>query len=221
MTAWQLVDIHKNSVWCYVFSINMPSIIFTSNYAALGFAVALICFFVAEQIGAIIIPTMRRGGAKVQRRRGNVGSGIMVYFAWVAVLAFSVVFGKLGLGFLPDWVYYIGIATMLTGIAFRQWAIAVLGRYFSTAIGVQTEQKVVKSGPYRLIRHPSYTGALIFYIGLGLAAQSLAAVLVAITVFAITYGYRMHVEEKVLINELGDSYIEYMKRTKRVIPHIA
>jgi protein-S-isoprenylcysteine O-methyltransferase Ste14 len=197
----------------------MPSSIFTSNYAAIGFVIALACFFVCEQIGAMIIPRIRRGGAKVQRR--NVVSNIMVYFSWAAVFGFSIVFAKMGIALLPDWVYYIGITLMLAGIAFRQWAIAVLGRYFSGVIGVQKEQKVVESGPYRLIRHPSYTGVLIFYAGMGLAVQSCAAILVGITIFGIVYGYRIFVEEKVLISQLGTSYVEYMKRTKRLIPYIA
>jgi protein-S-isoprenylcysteine O-methyltransferase len=149
----------------------MPSIIFTSEYAAICFVIALVCFFVAEQIGGVIIPSIRRDGAKVQQR--NVGSNFLVIFSWVAVLGFTIVFAKMGFGLLPDWIYVIGIAVMFAGIVFRQWAIAVLGRYFSSVIGVQTEQKVVESGPYRLIRHPSYTGVLIFYAGLGLALQSL------------------------------------------------
>jgi protein-S-isoprenylcysteine O-methyltransferase Ste14 len=109
---------------------------------------------------------------------------------------------------------------MVAGTAFRQWAIAVLGRYFSGVIGVQNDQKVVEAGPYRLIRHPSYTGVLIFVVGMGLAVQSWAAILVEIAIFGVVYGYRMLVEEKVLINELGNSYVQYMKRTKRVIPNI-
>jgi hypothetical protein len=48
------------------------------------------------------------------------------------------------MGLLPDWIYYVGIFVMVAGIAFRQWAIAVLGRYFSDVIGVQAEQKVVE-----------------------------------------------------------------------------
>ena len=78
----------------------------------------------------------------------------------------------------------------------------------------------MESGPYRLIRHPSYTGVLILSSGTGLAVQSWAAILIDITILGIVYGYRMFVEEKVLINEMGNSYVEYMKRTKRVIPYI-
>ena len=198
----------------------MPSIIFTSNYASIVFVIAIICFFVAEQIGGVIIPTIRRGATRVQRRKGNAVSNVMVYVAWMVVLTASAILGKDDIAFLPDWVYLIGIALMFGGIVFRQWAIAVLGRYFSGMIGVQKEQKVVDTGPYHLIRHPSYTGALIFYVGMGLAVQSWAAVLVAVIVFGAVYGYRIFVEEKVLINELGNNYVDYKKRTKRIIPFL-
>ena len=198
----------------------MTAIIFTSNYASIVFVIAIICFFVAEQIGGVIIPTIRRGATRVQRRKGNAVSNVMVYVAWMVVLTASAILGKDDIAFLPDWVYLIGIALMFGGIVFRQWAIAVLGRYFSGMIGVQKEQKVVDTGPYHLIRHPSYTGALIFYVGMGLAVQSWAAVLVAVIVFGAVYGYRIFVEEKVLINELGNNYVDYKKRTKRIIPFL-
>ena len=201
----------------HVIALSM-SIVFTSNYAAAGFVIALVCFFVAEQIGGVIIPAIRRGGAKV--KKGNVGSNAIVLISWIAIFSLPIVFAKMGIAPLPDWVYYFGIALMFAGIAFRQYAIAILGRYFSGVIGVQKEQKVVESGPYRLIRHPSYTGVLIFLAGMAVALQSWAAILANIVIFSLAYGYRIIVEEKVLIRELGTSYLEYMKKTKRVIPKI-
>ena len=199
----------------------MSSSILTSNYPGIGFVIVLICFFVSESIGAMI-SRIRRGSVRVQRVRSLSGvvSNFMVVLAWMAALVFSLIFGKIGIAFLPEWVYYVGLAVMVAGIAFRQWSIFVLGRYFSSVIGVQKEQKVVDSGPYHWIRHPSYTGALIFYAGMGLAVQSWAAVLVDVAIFGLVYGYRIFIEEKVLISELGNSYAEYMKRTKRLIPKI-
>jgi protein-S-isoprenylcysteine O-methyltransferase Ste14 len=194
------------------------SLVFTSNNALIGFVIVFICFFVAEQIGGVIIPAKRRGGARV--KRSHVLSNIIIYFSWPVILFLIFIFAAIDIVPLPDWAYYIGLAVMITGIVFRQWAIAVLGRYFSRAIGVQKEHKIVESGPYHLIRHPSYAGVLIFWVGMGLAVQSISAVLIALAVFCLVYGYRIYVEEKVLINELGDSYVEYMKRTKRVIPYI-
>src|SRR2546426_9897921 len=121
---------------------------------------------------------------------------------------------------LPDWAFYPGIFLMFLGILVRQWAIAVLGRFFSLTVRVAEDHRVVERGPYRLVRHPSYTGGLITFIGLALAVQSLGALLVLLGVFSVSYGYRMRVEEKALLSELGEDYANYMKRTKRLIPHL-
>jgi Putative protein-S-isoprenylcysteine methyltransferase len=196
----------------------MPTAVFASNTAAITFAAAFIAFFVCEEIGGVIIPHIRRGGARVKRK--NVGSNTLTLTSWIATMSIPIVLSKLEIGLLPEWVFYLGIAAMAAGIVFRQWAIAVLGRFFSGVIGVQDQQKVVKSGPYRWIRHPSYTGVLIFIVGMGLALQSWAAVLANIAVFAIAYGSRIYIEEKVLVRELGEDYVEYRKHTKRVIPYL-
>jgi protein-S-isoprenylcysteine O-methyltransferase Ste14 len=78
----------------------------------------------------------------------------------------------------------------------------------------------VTSGPYRWIRHPSYTGVLIFLVGWGLALQSGVSVLANIVIFAIAYGSRILFEERVLVKELGSAYVDYMKHTKRLVPHL-
>ena len=106
---------------------------------------------------------------------------------------------------------------MVLGIAIRQRAIAVLGRFFSRTLAVQERQTVVETGPYRYVRHPSYTGALVFFVGYGLALQSWGAVLALVPIFALVYGYRMYVEERLLIAELGEAYVPYSHRTKRLI----
>ena len=67
---------------------------------------------------------------------------------------------------------------------------------------------------------PRTAGALIFFVGLGLALQSWGAVLALALIFAVVYGYRMHVEEKILILELGEAYISYSRKTKRLIPYV-
>jgi protein-S-isoprenylcysteine O-methyltransferase Ste14 len=121
---------------------------------------------------------------------------------------------------LPDWLFYPGIVMMLAGIVVRQWAITVLGRFFSLTVRIQTNHRVVDKGPYRLVRHPSYTGAILSLLGLTLALETWAATLVLGVVFGVAYGYRIHVEEKTLTKELGSEYTDYMKRTKRLIPFL-
>jgi protein-S-isoprenylcysteine O-methyltransferase Ste14 len=191
---------------------------FPSVLAAEAFAFSLFVWLASEFIGAWLIPAMRRRGTRVERR--NVGSNTLVLFSWVVLFSVAVGFAGERVLMLPEWVSCAGSALMLVGVAIRQWSIAVLGRFFSGVIGVQSEQKVVEKGPYRLVRHPSYTGVLLIQLGICLALGSLASVPVAILLFALGYGYRIHVEEKVLVSELGSGYVDYMKRTKRVIPFL-
>ncbi len=140
-------------------------------------------------------------------------------------------FGYGGFGALPDSIFYVGIFLMFLGVLVRQYAIAILGRFFSLSVQISEDHKVVEKGPYRLVRHPSYTGILITLAGLALAVQSLGALLVLLLFFVISFGYRMHVEERALgyrmhveeralLSGLGQDYASYMKRTKRLIPFL-
>ena len=97
---------------------------------------------------------------------------LLILFSIVASLIIAFSFASLGIAMLPSWAFYPGVILMLVGIAFRQWSIFVLGRFFSPAVRTQRDQTVVETGPYRYIRHPSYTGALMIFVGLGLALQS-------------------------------------------------
>jgi protein-S-isoprenylcysteine O-methyltransferase Ste14 len=198
--------------------IELTGNLFPSDYAAYAFAAVFLVWIVSEVLGGAVIPTMKRGGARVQRK--SRGTGVLIYVAWVLVFGISASLGASGVLLLPAWFTYVGDAVILAGVALRQWAIAVLGRYFSGVIGVQQDQKVVEAGPYHLVRHPSYAGVLLTLIGIATSMLSLAAVAAAFLLFWLGYGYRMLVEEKVLVSELGDNYVGYMKRTKRIIPFL-
>lgn len=166
----------------------------------------------------MLIPRLRqRGATRVRRDRGSGALVILTVFFSIYI-AFTL--GYQDVWMLPDWAFEVGIFLMILGVAVRQWAIAVLGRFFSLTVKVAEDHTVVDRGPYRLIRHPSYTGVLITFIGLGLAVQSAAAVLLLLAVFSLSYGYRMRVEERTLQTELGQDYAAYMKRTKRLIPYL-
>lgn len=120
----------------------------------------------------------------------------------------------------PVLIFSLGIALVVVGVVFRWYSIRVLGKYFSVQLAVQPDQTVMKDGPYRLIRHPSYTGSLITMLGLGMAFTNwLCLVSVPLIVF-IGFNYRANVEEQMLIAALGDSYREYMKHTWRFIPFV-
>jgi len=195
-----------------------PPDLFPSNAAAFVFSVVFFLWPVSEIIGGGIVPLIRRGGVRTQRR--DRGSVLLILASIAISIAVAFSFASAGIAKLPSWVFYPGIVLMLVGIALRQWSIFVLGRFFSMAVRTQADQTVVDTGPYRYVRHPSYTGALVIFVGLGLALQSWGAVLALVLIFAIVFGYRIHVEERALILQLGAGYVSYARRTKRLIPYV-
>jgi len=120
----------------------------------------------------------------------------------------------------PALVFGVGIALILVGVAFRWYSIHVLGKYFSVQLGVQAGQTVVRDGPYRWIRHPSYTGSLITMLGFGLVFTNWLCLVGVPLIVLIGYSYRANVEERMLVNAMGDPYREYIKNTKRFIPFV-
>ena len=192
--------------------------LFPTTTESIIFQIVLALWILSEIVGGTLIPYIRRGGAVLNRK--DKGSGLFIFFIIFLSIIIAIVLASANIAILPTWFFYPGMIVMILGIIFRQWSIAVLGRFFSGTVSTQEGQKVVEKGPYKYIRHPSYTGALIILIGIGLALQSWGAVITLVFLFSLGYGYRIHVEEKVLISKLGDPYIEYKKRTKRLIPYI-
>lgn len=116
-------------------------------------------------------------------------------------------------------VFFAGLATMAAGYVFRLYAIRVLGRFFTVVVATRSDHRVVDDGPYRYIRHPSYTGTLITFAGMCLALTNWLAFASIILPLA-GYTYRIAVEEAALQEALGEEYRAYMRRTKRLIPYI-
>lgn len=117
-------------------------------------------------------------------------------------------------------LFSVGIALMLAGVALRWYAIRVLGRYFTREVAVQPGHTVIRSGPYRFIRHPSYSGALLTILGLGLAMTNWVGLAALMACALIGYSYRVMVEERALRENIGAPYVEYMRYTRRFIPFL-
>ncbi len=183
--------------------------------------VLILVFFVwfpIEFVTGGLVPGLKRHGAKIKPM--DRYSQLVVYALVYPFLIVAFLMAYYKVAMLPDWTFYPGLALLALGVAIRQWAVLTLGRYFSETVGVQQGQKIIDTGPYRLIRHPAYTGVLIALLGTGIAISSWGATLLLLIVFTLAYGYRVSVEEKALASQLGDEYIRYMKRTKRLIPFL-
>lgn len=112
----------------------------------------------------------------------------------------------------------IGVVLMVFGLAVRVWAITVLGKDFRTTVEVDPDQPVVDRGPYRWVRHPSYSGVLLLTTGFGIAAGNWISLLIVIIVPTLAFLRRIEVEEKAMIETLGRAYEEYRARTRRLVP---
>jgi len=175
-------------------------------------------WLVCEIVGGKILPRLRGGGTV--KAGGDSGTRLIIMLSIFVSIATASYFGKNEITPLPDAFFYAGIVLMLAGIVFRQYSIWVLGRFFSTSVRILSDHRIVTNGPYQFIRHPSYTGALLTFVGLGLASRTWGGTLVIVALFGLVYGYRIEIEEKALKTEFGQSYVDYAKKTKRLIPFL-
>ena len=172
----------------------------------------------SEIIGSYIIPRLRQKG-KV-KTRSDRGSRAVIWLGMFVAIFLSDYFAIKQITPIPEIFFYIGIVLMVAGIVFRQWAIWVLGRFFSTRVRIVSDHRIVMEGPYRFLRHPSYTGMLMILLGLGLASRTWLGTVIILALFSLVISYRIKVEESALKAEFGTDYVEYAKKTKRLFPFL-
>jgi protein-S-isoprenylcysteine O-methyltransferase Ste14 len=115
---------------------------------------------------------------------------------------------------------WVGLGLMVSGIGLRAWANTTLGAFYTRTLRVTADQRLIEQGPYRLLRHPGYSGSLLLWIGAGLATTNwLIASLIAI-VTSSAYLYRVRSEEAMLAQTFGEAYQDYRQRTWKLIPLI-
>ena len=118
------------------------------------------------------------------------------------------------------WIIVIADLLIVVGFAFRLWAILHLGKFFTVDVKIQSEHRVVQDGPYRFVRHPSYSAAMIAMAGIGCLTFNWLGFIAIVASCLAAFMIRISVEEKVLMSSLGDDYRRYAARTKRLIPWI-
>jgi len=112
----------------------------------------------------------------------------------------------------------IGVVVMVVGIIVRSIAIAQLGRFHTPNVAVRGDHLLLETGLYKHVRHPSYLGALIAFLGLTLALGNWLSVVVIMVIMPCVYLYRIREEEAALTTAFGDPYRAYCRRTKCLIP---
>ncbi len=135
----------------------------------------------------------------------------------------------LGAAFVtPPWVggpaqllmYATGLVAMAAGTYLRRKCFIALGEDFTFSVKVSAAQPIVQTGAYRWVRHPSYTGGLLYNIGIGLVLTNLVSTIVLALTMSAVYAFRVMVEEKALLTQHGETYRQYMRSTKRFVPFL-
>jgi protein-S-isoprenylcysteine O-methyltransferase Ste14 len=117
-------------------------------------------------------------------------------------------------------VSYVGLAVIILGMIFRFYAIYSLGKFFTVDVTIRKDHKLKDDGLYGIIRHPSYTGSLISFIGFGLSLNNWLSFALITLIMIVSFVRRINIEERALTEQFGDEYKQYMLKTKRLIPLI-
>jgi protein-S-isoprenylcysteine O-methyltransferase len=118
----------------------------------------------------------------------------------------------------PWWPVIAGLALVWAGFALRAWSIVTLGHFFQITVLVQDHHRVIDTGPYRLLRHPSYLAMIIIQAGIGVADGDWASIALMMTITTVAFLIRIRVEERALLAALGEDYAAYAQRTARLVP---
>ena len=188
---------------------------YTTPYAWL-FWIAFLFAFVPE-FGLI-----SRSRADKGEKTDRGSTAVIVLAGWIGMFSAFAVAG------VPVFVMYrwqrvwfvLGILILLAGSVIRRHCWSVLGQYFTGNVKTAVDQPVIQNGAYRWVRHPSYTGGMLMYLGTVLALTNWLSVLLVTAPALVAYIYRVRVEERALLASMGPRYQEYMRRTKRFVPFV-
>ena len=191
---------------------------FVLPYALAFWAIFVWAFWPEFQI-------VRRAGKSV-RRADSPDAG-----------SYRVIVNAMGIAFLVAWplawvpalrfpkhweisVFIVGLVFVTAGSLLRRHCWRLLGASFTGDVQGREGQRIITSGAYTLLRHPSYTAGIVMNAGAGLALGSWASTALLVVGSLAAYSYRIAVEERVLLKTVGEPYREFMRTRKRLIPYV-
>lgn len=163
---------------------------------------------------------MRRRSGKAENRDRYSGLLLVLGSLVAFAIAFWLAFAYPGTLRPTVPLQIAGLVLLAAGIAVRCTAIAQLGRFHTPNVAVVAGHSVVDRGLYHIIRHPSYAGALLAFLGLGLALGNGIGLVALMLLMLAAYLLRIHEEEAALLAGLGQPYADYCRRTHRLLPGI-
>ena len=162
----------------------------------------------------------KRGAERVTSRR-------QMYYAVPVVLGFTLLLSSrveiewLNLRFMPRSapVQVAGLAITVAGMGFAVWARVHLGRNWSSAPMIKEQHELIRSGPYRLVRHPIYTGLLLAAVGTFLVSGKVRGVLGVVLIY-LGFVIKSRIEEEFMVRTFGSEYDDYRRSTGAIFPRV-
>jgi protein-S-isoprenylcysteine O-methyltransferase Ste14 len=172
----------------------------------------------------IVIEFRQAANRRADATRADRGSGLVIRLC--ALLGFVLgaqAADRLRSAAIPAGAVTLGIGLLVTwaGIGLRWMCFRALGSYFTVSVMTSPNQRVITSGPYRVVRHPSYMGLLLVLSGIAIVAYANWISLASVILLSLAgLVYRIRVEEAALSSALGEAYASYAAGRKRLIPFV-
>ncbi len=174
--------------------------------------------WVASEIVLAVWRRTARGGGDIQDR----GSQLILWAVIIPSLTICEVIRRTLPPDLPGerWLGLLSLVLLIGGLAVRWTAIVSLGKAFSVNVAIRESQQMHRTGLYRFVRHPSYSGMLLIFLAVGLISRNWFGLIAALVPTSAALLYRIHVEERALVRAFGDKYRTYASETERLIPGV-
>jgi protein-S-isoprenylcysteine O-methyltransferase Ste14 len=179
----------------------------------------LYCTWIASEIFIAISTRTRKSSGNVRDR----GTMILLWIVLFSTITAGIWISEARGSNLPGgahWLRSVSLLVLIAGLALRWSAILTLGKSFSSNVAIHATQRVLKTGLYRWMRHPSYTGLLLCIFAVALHTRNWISILIIAVPSTAAVLYRIHVEEVALREHFGQEYIEYSAITRRLIPGV-
>ena len=188
---------------------------FPDRISALLFIIVFFLWAISEVYNTF---GTRRYRQTIGAHRNDQGSyWIILLVIWGSMIVYFLA-RALNLGVFHSNLQFLGIGTVVLGIVLREWSVLSLGRFFTVSVMVVSGQILIKRGPYRWLRHPAYSGSILSLVGFSLSIGTWAGALLVLFLSFTGYLNRVRIEEKALLEALGDEYRAYMQHTWRFLP---
>jgi protein-S-isoprenylcysteine O-methyltransferase Ste14 len=176
-------------------------------------------------ISEILINVSKRGDkSTASLRKGKISNSLIMIVGLSSIvvgiiIGFTAKFMNIRWLFSPDYlISSLGLLLIVIGVVIRWSAIRTLDKYFTIDVSILNDHKLIRSGLFKFVRHPSYLGLLISVLGLGVTMVNWLSTIVMLVPHVVVILLRINEEERALEERFGDDYRAYGHETKRLIP---